>query len=86
MTEGLSAPLRPEEFTSLEEVGRGMDHRPIPSAHKDKLMKLGLIRENFEGLCITDVGTVRIPLSLTSRLVFRTDAISSMSRPMSAPH
>jgi hypothetical protein len=60
MAEGLNAPLSPEEFASLQEVGRGIDQRPIPSAHKNKLMELGLVRENVGGLCVTGVGSVRI--------------------------
>lgn len=53
--------LSPEEFESLQEVGRGgMMQKRIPDDHARKLVGMRLINELLGGLGITASGRARI--------------------------
>jgi hypothetical protein len=49
-----------DEFDSLHEVGRGIDHRSIPPAHALRLLELRYINRLLGGLRITTAGRDRL--------------------------
>jgi hypothetical protein len=53
-------PLSDVELASLKEVGRGICHDSIPTAHSARLLELGLIYSLFGDLRITKAGRAQI--------------------------
>jgi hypothetical protein len=60
MSRDIFAPLSPEEFASLREVGKGRTQRPIPAEHRERLMSLGFIAKRLVGFGLTHEGYLRL--------------------------
>jgi hypothetical protein len=60
MDRSLTTHLSREEFTSLQEVGKGLLQRVIPLEHEASLIELLLIKRGLGGLGLTDAGKMRI--------------------------
>jgi hypothetical protein len=60
MDRNSDAPLTPQEFASLREVGLEILQREIPEEHREKLAGLGLIVFTFDGLRMTPSGQMRL--------------------------
>jgi hypothetical protein len=54
------APLSPEEFASLQEVGKGQMQRSIPAEHSERLLSRGFIAKRVVGLGLTFEGYLRL--------------------------
>ena len=59
--------LSHEEFKTLKEIGAGTA-RSIPSAHRERLIRLGYVKELLGNLILTEDGLTRISLG-NNRLV-----------------
>jgi len=59
--------LTPEQFVSLQEVGKGLSRKSIPDDHAKRLIQLRLVKEGPAGLTQTPHG-VYIARSETDRL------------------
>jgi hypothetical protein len=57
MPQNTPDPLSHEKFKTLREIGSG-----IPSAHRERLIRLGYVKELLGNLILTEDGLTRISL------------------------
>lgn len=67
MPQNTPDPLSHEEFKTLREIGAGTA-RSISSAHRERLIRLGYVKELLGNLILTEDGLTRVSLG-NNRLV-----------------